>query len=85
MISASLAVQKHYPPVGKMEEIEASSYNLVMTNGSSTHKMFKNAKNDSLYGQLLKSKKVLTVPRETMWIEKALKGMSINSYSLYLP
>ena len=75
MISASLAVKKFYPPVNSLDEILDSPYNLIMTNGSSTHIMFKNAANDSVYAHLRNSGKILTVPRETMWIEKALRGI----------
>ena len=84
-LSASLIVRTMGPPIRNIEEMKDFPHKLTMSDGGSVHKMFKNANNDSLYSQLLRSGKIGLNKRDTVWIEEALKSKQVvNSNSLLL-
>ena len=57
MISASLAIKVYKPPVDTLEEILNTPYNLIITNGTSIHEMFKTE--NSLYHKIFNSGKLI--------------------------
>ena len=76
MFAAMLAIEVINPPIKDIEGINNFPYKLTLSNGSSVHKLFLNAKEDSIYHQLLKNgKNKPTKDKDKKWIETAVKSM----------
>ena len=59
-----------------IEDVKGFPYQVALTNGSSVHKFFLNAKKGSIYHQLLKSGKIKpTKDNDAKWIKSAVKSM----------
>ena len=74
MISATLTVELFKPPVNSIEEIINFPHKLVVSNGSSVHRMFLEATSDSPYAQVLAAGKLTTAKSEKIWVNSALKS-----------
>ena len=59
MISASLAIKIYKPPIDSIEDILQTPYNLIISNGTSVHDMFKNAAENSTFHKITASGKLL--------------------------
>ena len=81
MIAASLAIKIYKPPIDTIEEILHSPYNLMITNGSSMHDMFKTAADNSTYKQIANSGKLVLTKQDPLGFSTGLRSLLKNGGS----
>ena len=90
MISASLAIKIYKPPIDTIEEILHTPYNLMVTNGSSIHDMFKTAADNSTYKQITNSGKLVLTKQNSFGFSSGLGSLTENGapnlvFAVYQP
>ena len=74
MISASLAVRVFEHPIDSIEDLLHSPYNLIISNGSSIHKMLINAKPGSVYQKIAHSGKLIPMKSEAIGLDYMIES-----------
>lgn len=74
MISASLAVKIFTPPVNSIEEILYSHHQLIVSNGSSVHRMLLEADQDSDLYRLHKFFKLIPMKSEAIGLSHIVQS-----------
>ena len=73
MISASLAVKIFKHPVESLADIPQSPHNLIVSNGSSVHKMLLEADSGSDFDMIVRSGKLIAMKSEAEGFDNILK------------
>ena len=74
MISASLAVKIFEHPVESLDEIVDSPFNLIVSNGSSVHRMILEGKPGSDFERIVKSGKLKPMKSESEGFKHIIEG-----------
>ena len=73
-IGASLAVKVFRPPINSIEELLESPYHLLVTNGTSVHKMFTQAENNTIYNQIVMNDRLGLVKTDREAVRQLKEG-----------
>ena len=84
MISASLAVTVFHHPIDSIEDLIQSPYNLIVSNGSSIHKMLLTAKPGSVYHKIAHSGKLIPMKSEAIGLDYMIESTYLHLWSLCL-
>ena len=86
MISASLAIKIYKPPLDSIEDILQTPYNLIISNGTSVHDMFKNAVENSTFQKIAASGKLVLSKNDQLGLQTMIEDGSPDLvFGVYQP